>query len=82
MSATRPRLILGVKRIAKAKGTVVKCKATSCTVVAVEVALTVTDADPVRHKRRQATAELARQQYYFFGGSQFYVDNVTLLTIN
>ena len=43
----------------------VTCRA----VVAVEVALAVADADPVRYKRRKAAAELAREQHHFFGGA-------------
>ena len=68
MSATRPWLVVRVEHIAESEWTVVEREATGRAVVAIEVALAVADADPVRHKRRKAAAELAREQHHFFGG--------------
>ncbi len=68
-SAARPWLVVRVELIAESEWTIVECEATSRAVVTIKVALAVADADPVRHKRGKAVAELLREQHHFSGGA-------------
>ena len=50
LPATRPWLILWIEHITKSERAVIERKATSGTVVAIKITLTVTNSDPVRYQ--------------------------------
>ena len=70
------------KHLAKPERTVVQCEATGRAVIAVEVALAVAHANPIRHQRGQAAAKRAREQENFVGSTEVFVDDVTVFAID
>ena len=61
MSATGPWLVMRIEHLAESEWAVVECEAAGRTVVTVEVALAIANANPIRHQRRESAEKFARK---------------------
>jgi hypothetical protein len=82
LSATGPWLVKGFKYLTEAEGAVIQCEAAGGAVVTVEIALAVTNPDPVRDQGGKAAAEFPREHQDFCGSIEGLINNAVILPIN